>query len=109
MLVLIHAKNILNKLIKQINLNPLCGVTKSEIMPHSLVLHLQDLVHGDDPSAGEVLTVLTHLDGLQPLRHRPEGGTIRATGAGQADGYAASKEKWIQMIIVNRLSHNKGR
>lgn len=86
---LFFAKNILNELIKQID----CGVTKSEIMPHLLVLHLQDLVHGDDPSAGEVLTVLTHLDGLQPLRHRPEGGTIRTAGAGQADGYAAGKEK----------------
>lgn len=62
-------------------------------MPHLLILHLQDLLHGDHPSAGEVLTVLTHLDGFQPLRHRPEGGTVRAAGAGKADGYAASKEK----------------
>ena len=45
-------------------------------MAHLLVLHLQDLVHSDDPSAGEVLAVLTHLDRLQPLRHRPEGGTV---------------------------------
>lgn len=62
-------------------------------MSHLLILHLQDMVHGDDPSAGEVLTVLTHLDGLQPLRHRPEGGTVRAAGAWKADGYAACKEK----------------
>lgn len=61
-------------------------------MSHLLVLHLQDLVHGDDPSAGEVFTVLTHLDGFQPLGYRPEGGTVRATGAGQTYGYAASKE-----------------
>lgn len=78
-------------------------------MSHSLILHLQDLVHGDDPSAGEVLTVLAHLDGLKPLRHRPEGGTVWAAGAGQTDGYTASKEKSIQMIMINRLSHNKGR
>lgn len=62
-------------------------------MPHLLVLHLQDLVHGDDPSAAKVLAVLTHLDRLQPLRHRPEGGTVRAAGARQANGYAASREK----------------
>lgn len=32
-----------------------------------LVLHLQDLVHGDNPGAAEVLAVLTHFNGLQPL------------------------------------------
>lgn len=58
-------------------------------MSHLLILHLQDLVHGDDASAVEVLAVLAHLNGLQPLRNRPERGTIRAAGAGQADGYAA--------------------
>lgn len=79
------------------DLNVVCGVSKSEILFHLLVLHLQDLVHSDDPSTAEVLTVLTHFNGLQPLRHRPEGGTVRATGAGQANGYTASKEsrsKW---------------
>lgn len=54
----------------------MCSVSKSEILFYLLVLHLQDLVHCDDPGATEVLTVLTHFNGLQPLRHRPEGGTV---------------------------------
>lgn len=45
-------------------------------MSHLLILHLQDLVHGYDASAGKVLTVLAHLNGLQPFRHRPERGTV---------------------------------
>lgn len=60
---------------------------------HSLVLHLQDVVHGDDPGADEVLAVLTHLDGLQPLGHRPERGTVGAAGTGQADGHAAQQQQ----------------
>lgn len=96
-------KNILNNL-----MTVLLWCAKSEIMSHLLILHLQDMVHGDDPSAGEVLAVLAHLDGLQPLRHRSEGGTVWTAGAGQTDGYTASKEKLIQMIMINRLSHNKG-
>lgn len=70
------AKNTLNKSIKSTNLNSTCGVPKSGIVSHLLILHLQDLVHGDDAGAGKVLAVLTHLDGLKPLRHRPEGGTV---------------------------------
>lgn len=93
-IVLLFDKNTLNNLMTEIK-SVLMWCTKSEIISHLLILHLQDLVHGDDPSAVEVVTVLAHLDGLQPLRHRPEGGTIRATGAGQADGYTASKEKSI--------------
>ena len=57
----------------------------SEITLYLLVLHLQDLVHSYDPGTAEVLTVLTHFNGLQPLRHRSEGGTVRAAGAGEAD------------------------
>lgn len=72
-------------------------------MSHLLSFHLQDLFHGDNPGAGEVLAVLAHLDGLQPFRHRPEGRAIWAAGAWQADGYAG-KVKWIQMIIISRLS-----
>lgn len=75
-IIVLFEKNILNNLMTEINPNCLMWCTKSEIMSHLLILHLQDLVHGDDPSAGEVLTVLAHLDGLQPLRHRPEGGTV---------------------------------
>lgn len=45
-------------------------------MSHLLSFHLQDLFHGDNPGAGEVLAVLAHLDGLQPFRHRPEGRAI---------------------------------
>lgn len=71
----------------------LCGPCKPKLVFHLLVLHLQDLVHRDDPGPAEVLAVLAHLDGLQPLRHRPEGGTVGAAGAGQAYGDAAKQEK----------------
>ncbi len=90
---LLFAKTILNKSIKETDPKLIMWCYQSDRMSHLLVLHLQNLVHGDDPGAGEVLTVLTHLDGLQPLRHRPEGGTVRAAGAGQADGYAARQKK----------------
>lgn len=58
---------------------------------YSLVLHLQHLVHGEHSGTGEVLAVLAHLDGLQPFRHRPEGGAVTATGAGEADGHTVGK------------------
>lgn len=69
------------------------GLNTRRRLHHLLVLHLEDLVHGDHTGAVEVLAVLAHLDGLQPLGHRPEGGPVGAAGAGQADGYAARAQR----------------
>lgn len=52
----------------------------------SLRGHLQDLLDGAVARGHEVLGVLGHADGLQPLGHRAEGDALGAAGAGQADG-----------------------
>lgn len=52
----------------------------------SLAGHLQDLLDGAVTRGHEVLRVLGHPDGLQPLGDGAEGDTLRATCAGQADG-----------------------
>lgn len=54
-------------------------------MTNILILHLQDLVHGEYPSRCEVVNVLVHFNGLQPFGHGPEGRTVRAAGAWQTD------------------------
>lgn len=41
--------------------------------PDSLVGHLHHLLDGSVAGRHEVLCVLLHLDGLQPLGHRAEG------------------------------------
>lgn len=53
----------------------------------SLGGHLQDLLDGAVARGHEVLCVLGHPDGLQPLGDGAEGDALRATGAGQADGH----------------------
>lgn len=52
----------------------------------SLAAHLQDLLDGAVARGHEVLRVLGHADGLQPLGDGAEGDALRAAGAGQADG-----------------------
>lgn len=56
---------------------------------HLLVPQGEHLLHGRDARAGEAVAVLAHLDGLQPLGHRPEHGAVTAAGARQADGHSA--------------------
>lgn len=60
---------------------------------HSLVPQGEHLVHAGDPGPGEALSVLAHLDGVQPLSHRAEHGAVTTTGAGQADGDAEEEEE----------------
>ena len=55
------------------------------LMPHG-----EHLLHSCDSCAGKAVAVLVHFDGLQPFWDRPEGGAVAATGAGQADGHAAT-------------------
>lgn len=52
----------------------------------SLAGHLQDLLNGAVARGHEVLCVLGHPDGFQPLGDRAEGNALGAAGAGQADG-----------------------
>lgn len=52
----------------------------------SLAGHLQHLLDGAVARGHEVLGVLVHLDGLEPLGHRAERDALGAAGAGQADG-----------------------
>lgn len=58
--------------------------------PYSLVGHLHHLLDGGVAGRHEVLCVLLHLDGLQPLRYCAEGHPLRAAGAGQPDGHPAT-------------------
>lgn len=58
---------------------------------HLLVPQGEHLLHAGDPGAAEALVVLAHLDGVQPLGHRPEHCTVTAAGARQADGDAAGR------------------
>lgn len=55
----------------------------------SLVGHLHHLLDDGVASRQEVLRVLLHFDGLEPLRHRAEGHPLGAAGAGQPDRHPA--------------------
>lgn len=58
--------------------------------PNSLVGHLYHLLNGRVAGCQEVLCVLLHLDGLEPLGHGAEGHPLGAAGAGQPDGHSAT-------------------
>ena len=62
---------------------------------HLLMPQCEHLLHGRDPRTSKAFVVLVHLDGLQPLGHRPEGGAVTAAGAGQADGHAVKNNGYI--------------
>lgn len=76
-----------------------CGKAAPVPCVDLLMPHGEHLLHGCDSSAGEAIVVLAHFDGLQPLWHRLEHGTIPATCAGQADGHTAGKKQKIIIIM----------
>lgn len=53
----------------------------------SLIGHLHHLLDGRVARRQEVLCVLLHLDGLEPLGHCAEGHPLGAAGAGKPDGH----------------------